>query len=148
MIRSEGIVPGGPIFLGALLLLSREERVDGFRLELLVHQGGMAMLWHVTRPDLDGPVLMKVPRIGEGADPGAAVKLRFANLPAGVSGPGEIALTAAGAEQFELEVELSAAADAPLAKAEGVQVEAVTMFAGQETRAASPAGVIEVVAKP
>ena len=43
--------------------------VDGFRLEQLVHRGGMAMLWRVTRPDLPVPVLMKVPRIGEGADP-------------------------------------------------------------------------------
>jgi serine/threonine protein kinase len=47
--------------------------IDGFRLEAMVHRGGMAMLWHVTRPGLAGPVLMKVPRIGEGADPAAIV---------------------------------------------------------------------------
>jgi serine/threonine protein kinase len=54
--------------------------VDGFRLEQLVHQGGMAMLWHVTRPDLDGPVLMKVPRIGEGADPAAIVSFEMEQM--------------------------------------------------------------------
>ncbi|MEI8275894.1 MAG: bifunctional serine/threonine-protein kinase/universal stress protein [Hyphomicrobiales bacterium] len=47
--------------------------VDGFRLEQLVHRGGMAVLWRVSRPDLPAPVLMKVPRIGEGADPAAIV---------------------------------------------------------------------------
>ena len=54
--------------------------VDGFRLEQLVHQGGMAMLWHVTRPDLAGPVLMKVPRIGEGADPAAIVSFEMEQM--------------------------------------------------------------------
>jgi len=47
--------------------------IDGFRLEAMVHRGGMAMLWRVSKPGLDGPMLMKVPRIGEGADPAAIV---------------------------------------------------------------------------
>ena len=54
--------------------------VDGFRLEQLVHRGGMAMLWRVTRPDLPGPVLMKVPRIGEGADPAAIVSFEMEQM--------------------------------------------------------------------
>jgi serine/threonine protein kinase len=54
--------------------------VDGFRLEQLVHQGGMAMLWRVTRADLPGPVLMKVPRIGEGADPAAIVSFEMEQM--------------------------------------------------------------------
>lgn len=52
--------------------------VDGFRLEEMIHQGGMAMLWRVTRqtdtqPGDTTPMLMKLPRIGEGADPAAIV---------------------------------------------------------------------------
>ena len=47
--------------------------IDGFRLDELVHRGGMAMLWRVSKPGLGGPMLMKVPRIGEGADPAAIV---------------------------------------------------------------------------
>ena len=38
--------------------------LDGFRLEEMIHQGGMAMLWRVTRDGDNTPMLMKVPRIG------------------------------------------------------------------------------------
>src|SRR3569833_3761855 len=48
-------------------------QIAGFRLEEMVHRGGMAMLWRVSKPGLDGPMLMKVPRIGEGADPATIV---------------------------------------------------------------------------
>jgi serine/threonine protein kinase len=54
--------------------------VDGFRLEQLVNRGGMALLWRVTRPDLAAPVLMKVPRIGEGADPAAIVSFEMEQM--------------------------------------------------------------------
>ncbi len=54
--------------------------VDGFQLEEAVHRGGMATLWRVTRPDLTGPVLMKVPRIGEGADPAAIVSFEMEQM--------------------------------------------------------------------
>ena len=47
--------------------------IGGFRLDELIHQGGMAMLWRVSRPGDTIPMLMKVPRIGEGADPAAIV---------------------------------------------------------------------------
>jgi serine/threonine protein kinase len=47
--------------------------IDGFTLHELVHAGGMARLWNVTRPDIDFPILMKVPMIGEGDDPAAIV---------------------------------------------------------------------------
>ena len=45
--------------------------IDGFVIGDLLHNGGMARLWSVTRPDIDFPLLMKVPRIGEGDDPAA-----------------------------------------------------------------------------
>jgi nucleotide-binding universal stress UspA family protein len=40
--------------------------VDGFRIEELLHKGGMAVLWRVTRADICGPALLKAPLIGEG----------------------------------------------------------------------------------
>ena len=51
--------------------------VDGFRLEELVHRGGMAALWRVSRPGDTTPMLMKVPRIGEAADPAAIVSFEM-----------------------------------------------------------------------
>ena len=47
--------------------------IDGFRLDEMIHRGGMANLWRVSRPDITMPILMKVPHIGEGADPAAVV---------------------------------------------------------------------------
>ncbi len=54
--------------------------VDGFRLEEVVHRGGMAVLWRVTRPGINEPMLMKVPRIGEGADPAAIVSFEMEQM--------------------------------------------------------------------
>ncbi len=47
--------------------------IDGFLIGKQVHTGGMAMLWSVTRPDIDMPLLMKVPVLFEGEDPAAIV---------------------------------------------------------------------------
>jgi serine/threonine protein kinase len=47
--------------------------IDGFRLEEIIHRGGMSVLWRVTREGCDLPMLMKVPLIAEGADPAAVV---------------------------------------------------------------------------
>jgi nucleotide-binding universal stress UspA family protein len=54
--------------------------VDGFRLEEAVHLGGMATLWRVSRPGMSQPMLMKVPRIGEGADPAAIVSFEMEQM--------------------------------------------------------------------
>jgi len=54
--------------------------IDGFRLDELVHEGGMAMLWRVSKDGLDGPMLMKVPRIGEGTDPAAIVSFEMEQM--------------------------------------------------------------------
>jgi serine/threonine protein kinase len=51
--------------------------IDGFRLEERLHEGGMATLWRVTRPGDSMPMLMKVPRIGEAADPAAIVSFEM-----------------------------------------------------------------------
>ena len=52
--------------------------VDGFRLEALAHQGGMATLWNVSRVDPAAndaalPMIMKVPRLRGGEEPTAIV---------------------------------------------------------------------------
>jgi len=47
--------------------------IDDFLIEAIAHNGGMARIWQVSRPDVDYPILMKVPVIGEGDDPAAIV---------------------------------------------------------------------------
>ncbi|WP_113338317.1 bifunctional serine/threonine-protein kinase/universal stress protein [Rhizobium cremeum] len=47
--------------------------IDGFTIGNLAHKGGMARLFEVTRPDIDFPMLMKVPDIGGGTDPAMIV---------------------------------------------------------------------------
>ncbi len=54
--------------------------VDDFRLEEVAHTGGMASLWRVTRPGTATPMLMKVPRIGEGTDPAAIVSFEMEQM--------------------------------------------------------------------
>jgi nucleotide-binding universal stress UspA family protein len=49
------------------------EVIDGFLLEDVLHQGGMANLWRVSHPDHPQPMLMKVPRIKGGEDPATIV---------------------------------------------------------------------------
>ena len=54
--------------------------IDGFRLEEIVHRGGMSVLWRVTREGDTRPLLMKVPLIKEGADPAAVVSFEMEQM--------------------------------------------------------------------
>jgi eukaryotic-like serine/threonine-protein kinase len=54
--------------------------IDGFRVEARVHKGGMATLWRVSRPDIDMPLLMKIPKIFEGAEPAAIVSFEMEQM--------------------------------------------------------------------
>ena len=54
--------------------------VDGFLIEDCVHKGGMATLWRVSRPGATMPMLMKVPQLGEGADPAAIVSFEMEQM--------------------------------------------------------------------
>ncbi len=54
--------------------------IDGFLVGPLVHRGGMAALWQVTRPGIDMPLLMKVPRLLEGEDPAAIVSFEMEQM--------------------------------------------------------------------
>ena len=54
--------------------------IDGFVVGECVHAGGMATLWSVTRPDIDQPLLMKIPRVAEGEDPAAIVSFEMEQM--------------------------------------------------------------------
>ena len=60
--------------------LAEGEVLDGFTIGPLVHTGGMAVLWEVTHPDHDLPMLMKVPRLAEGEDPAAIVSFEMEQM--------------------------------------------------------------------
>ncbi len=47
--------------------------IDGFLLGERLHAGGMALLFEVTKPGIDFPLLMKVPRLGHGESAGTIV---------------------------------------------------------------------------
>lgn len=61
-------------------LLASGVEIDGFRVEERVHKGGMATIWRVTKPGIDTPMLMKVPYLGEGADPAAVVSFEMEQM--------------------------------------------------------------------
>jgi len=67
-VQTEGSVSPAALEVGQI--------VDGFRLDALVHRGGMATLYEVSRvepPELALPMVMKVPRLRGGEDPAAIV---------------------------------------------------------------------------
>ena len=43
--------------------------IDGYVIGEQLHTGGMAILWNATHPDVEGPLVFKVPKILEGDDP-------------------------------------------------------------------------------
>jgi nucleotide-binding universal stress UspA family protein len=54
--------------------------LDGFAIEGLVHEGGMATLWRVSRAGDAMPMLMKVPKFAEGEDPAAIVSFEMEQM--------------------------------------------------------------------
>lgn len=42
---------------------------DGFVIGEMLHMGGMAILWNATHPDIEAPLIFKIPKILEGEDP-------------------------------------------------------------------------------
>ena len=58
--------------------LAQGSLIDGFHIEERLHRGGMAALWRVTSFAHPGmPLLMKVPKLGEGEDPAAIVSFEM-----------------------------------------------------------------------
>jgi serine/threonine protein kinase len=56
------------------------QTVDGFLVGELIHQGGMSTLRAVTHPDIDVPILMKVPKLLEGMDAAAIVSFEMEQM--------------------------------------------------------------------
>ena len=54
--------------------------VDGFLIGEAVHEGGMSILWRVTRSDVQMPLIMKVPRLQEGEESTAIVGFEMEQL--------------------------------------------------------------------
>ncbi len=54
--------------------------LDGYVMEGLIHRGGMARLWAVSKPGIEMPLLMKVPILGEGSDPAAVVSFEMEQM--------------------------------------------------------------------
>ena len=53
--------------------------LDGFTLERVLHEGGMAALWSVAHPDHPGPLLLKAPRLNA-TDPAAIVSFEMEQM--------------------------------------------------------------------
>jgi len=60
--------------------LREGELLDGFRIGPRLPVGGMARLWQATHPDLDFPIVVKVPRLAEGEDPAAIVSFEMEQM--------------------------------------------------------------------
>ena len=54
--------------------------LDSFRIGELLHRGGMASLWEVTREGDPTPMLMKIPVLNEGEDPAAIVSFEMEQM--------------------------------------------------------------------
>jgi len=77
--------------------LETGSEVDGFRVGDKLHQGGMATIWRVSRPDIDVPILLKTPVLLEGTDAASIVgfEMELMILPR-LAGPHVPRLFAAG----------------------------------------------------
>jgi hypothetical protein len=85
-------------------------------------------------------VKLTLTRLGDDKQP---VDVVFKALPAGVTAPEKTTLAA---DQNEIEIELSAAADAAVVKFEQLAVTAASKYAGTDISVESPAAVLEVKA--
>jgi serine/threonine protein kinase len=47
--------------------------IDGFLLQERIYSGNMSSLWRCSRPDIEMPIVIKIPKLGYGADPTAIV---------------------------------------------------------------------------
>lgn len=71
--------------------------VDGFRIDGLLHEGGMALLYAVSREDTALPLVMKTPKLAFGSHPACYVGFEVEQMIlATLSGPGVPRLVAKG----------------------------------------------------
>lgn len=72
-------------------------QIDGFELKERIYSGNMSALWTVTKPGLDLPLVMKIPKLGYGGDPTAIVGFEMeAMIMPRLSGPHVPRFVAAG----------------------------------------------------
>ena len=96
----------------------------------------------------DGPLTQGQPQkakvvLTRAGDDKQPVEVKFKKLPAGVTGPESVKLEA---EQNEIEIELTAAADAPVGTFDDIAVSAATKYAGVDLSVDSPNVSLEVKA--
>src|SRR6478672_8208888 len=60
--------------------LEEGSTLDGFVIGELIHRGGMASLWEVTREGSPEPMIMKIPVMQEGEDPAAIVSFEMEQM--------------------------------------------------------------------
>src|SRR5690606_370215 len=71
--------------------------IDGFRLEALVHAGAMGTLYRVSKPEIERPLVMKVPRLDANAPKQSLVAFQTeAMILPTLKGPHVPSLVAAG----------------------------------------------------
>ena len=81
----------------AKIRLETGSTIDGFLIGRLLHKGGMAALWEVTRSDLAFPALMKIPIMSEGEASSNIVSFEMEQMIAAkLSGPHVPRFVAAG----------------------------------------------------
>jgi serine/threonine protein kinase len=61
-------------------LLSKGATLDGFLVGERLHRGGMAMLWRVSHPDIEIPLVLKAPILSEGEDPATIVSFEMEQM--------------------------------------------------------------------
>jgi nucleotide-binding universal stress UspA family protein len=54
--------------------------LDGYLITERIHRGGMASIWAATHPDLEIPLVVKVPVLSEGTDPAAIVSFEMEQM--------------------------------------------------------------------
>jgi nucleotide-binding universal stress UspA family protein len=78
-------------------LLAPGTEIDGFRIGGQIHSGGMAVLYAVSRPGAEFPLLMKVPRLGHGEPAESVVSFEVEQMVLGaLEGPHVPRLVATG----------------------------------------------------
>jgi eukaryotic-like serine/threonine-protein kinase len=70
--------------------LEAGSELDGFRILRRLHAGGMAVIYEVTRDDLPGPAVMKVPRLEQGESGATVVSFEVEQMMLAAAGGGPV----------------------------------------------------------